>query len=45
MMYIGMYKLSFRVYKAVGHAMEDIVMANLIYQRAKQQGVGCLTTL
>jgi alanine dehydrogenase len=28
------------VYKAMGHAVEDLVTANLIYQRAKQQGVG-----
>lgn len=28
------------VYKAMGHAMEDMVTANLVYQRARQQGVG-----
>lgn len=28
------------VYKAMGHAIEDMVAANLIYQRAKQQGIG-----
>jgi ornithine cyclodeaminase/thiomorpholine-carboxylate dehydrogenase len=28
------------VYKAMGHAMEDLVAANLIYQRAVQEGRG-----
>jgi alanine dehydrogenase len=28
------------LYKAMGHAVEDLVTANLIYQRAKQQRVG-----
>jgi alanine dehydrogenase len=28
------------VYKAMGHAMEDMVTANLVYQRARQQGIG-----
>jgi alanine dehydrogenase len=28
------------VYKAMGHAVEDLVTTNLIYQRAKQQSVG-----
>jgi alanine dehydrogenase len=28
------------VYKAMGHAVEDLVAANLIYQRARQQGLG-----
>ena len=33
------------VYKAMGHAMEDMVTANLVYQRARQQGVGQLVRL
>ncbi len=28
------------VYKSMGHAMEDLVAANLIYERAKQRGAG-----
>lgn len=28
------------IYKAMGHAMEDMVTANMIYQRARQRGVG-----
>ena len=28
------------VYKAMGHAMEDLVAAQLVYERAKAQGVG-----
>jgi ornithine cyclodeaminase/thiomorpholine-carboxylate dehydrogenase len=28
------------VYKSMGHAVEDLVAANLVYQRAKQQGIG-----
>lgn len=28
------------LYKAMGHAMEDLVTAALIYQRARQQGIG-----
>jgi alanine dehydrogenase len=28
------------VYKAMGHAIEDLVTANLIYQQAQQQGIG-----
>ena len=27
------------IYKAMGHAMEDMVTANMIYQRAQQQGM------
>lgn len=33
------------IYKAMGHAMEDMVAANLVYQRARQQGVGQLVRL
>jgi alanine dehydrogenase len=33
------------VYKAMGHAMEDMVAANLVYRRARQQGVGQLVRL
>ena len=33
------------VYKAMGHAMEDMVTANLVYKRARQQGVGQLVRL
>lgn len=33
------------VYKAMGHAMEDMVTANLVYQRARQQEVGQLLRL
>ncbi len=33
------------VYKAMGHAMEDLVVANLVYRRARQQGVGQLVRL
>ncbi|HEY6540204.1 MAG TPA: ornithine cyclodeaminase family protein [Ktedonobacteraceae bacterium] len=28
------------IYKAMGQAMEDMVTANLVYQRARQQGIG-----
>jgi ornithine cyclodeaminase/alanine dehydrogenase-like protein (mu-crystallin family) len=28
------------VYKAMGHACEDLAAASLVYQRAKQEGVG-----
>ena len=28
------------IYKAMGHAMEDMVTANIVYQRARQQGIG-----
>ncbi|HKV57499.1 MAG TPA: ornithine cyclodeaminase family protein [Ktedonobacteraceae bacterium] len=28
------------VYKAMGHAMEDMIAANLVYQRAREQGIG-----
>mgnify|MGYP001110048728 CR=1 FL=1 len=28
------------VYKSMGHAMEDLIAGNLVYRRAKQQGVG-----
>jgi ornithine cyclodeaminase/thiomorpholine-carboxylate dehydrogenase len=33
------------VYKAMGHAVEDLVTANLIYQRAKQQSIGQIVKL
>ncbi|HVY42428.1 MAG TPA: ornithine cyclodeaminase family protein, partial [Hyphomicrobiaceae bacterium] len=33
------------VYKSMGNAMEDMVVANLVYQRAKQQGVGRIIDL
>ena len=33
------------VYKAMGHAVEDLVTANLIYQRARQQGIGQIVKL
>ena len=28
------------IYKSMGHAMEDLVAANLVYQKAIQQGIG-----
>ncbi len=37
--------LDITIYKAMGHAMEDMVTANLVYQRARQQGVGQLVKL
>jgi alanine dehydrogenase len=33
------------IYKAMGHAMEDMVTANLVYQRARQQGAGQMVRL
>ncbi len=33
------------IYKAMGHACEDLVAASLIYQRARQAGVGRTVTL
>ena len=33
------------VYKAMGHACEDMAAANLVYQRARQDGVGQRVTL
>ncbi len=33
------------IYKAMGHAMEDMVTANLVYQRARQLGLGQLVRL
>ena len=33
------------VYKAMGIAMEDMVAANLAYERAKQEGVGAYIVL
>jgi alanine dehydrogenase len=33
------------VYKAMGHAMEDMITANLVYRRARQQGIGQVVRL
>jgi len=33
------------IYKAMGHACEDMAAASLVYQRAKRDGVGRLVTL
>ena len=33
------------IYKAMGHAMEDMVTANMVYQRARQQGIGQIIRL
>lgn len=33
------------IYKAMGHAMEDMVTANMVYQRARQQGIGQIVRL
>jgi ornithine cyclodeaminase/thiomorpholine-carboxylate dehydrogenase len=33
------------VYKSMGHAIEDMVAANLVYQRATQQGIGHVVEL
>lgn len=33
------------VYKAMGHAMEDMVTANMIYRRARKQGIGQVVRL
>jgi ornithine cyclodeaminase/alanine dehydrogenase-like protein (mu-crystallin family) len=33
------------VYKSMGHAAEDMAAASLVYQRAKEQGIGRLVTL
>lgn len=33
------------IYKAMGHAMEDMVTANMVYQRARQQGIGQVVRL
>lgn len=33
------------VYKAMGHALEDMAAAHLVYQRAKQNGIGRTVTL
>ena len=33
------------VYKSMGNAMEDMVVANLVYRKAKEQGVGGLIEL
>jgi ornithine cyclodeaminase/thiomorpholine-carboxylate dehydrogenase len=33
------------VYKAMGHAMEDLVAANIVYQNARARGVGQIVEL
>ena len=33
------------IYKAMGHACEDMAAASLIYQRARQEGVGSMVSL
>jgi len=33
------------VYKSMGHAVEDMVAANLVYKRAKKEGVGIVVNL
>ena len=33
------------IYKAMGHACEDLAAASLVYQRARQEGVGQMVTL
>jgi ornithine cyclodeaminase/thiomorpholine-carboxylate dehydrogenase len=33
------------VYKSMGHAMEDMVAANLVYKRAKKEGAGKVVSL
>jgi ornithine cyclodeaminase/thiomorpholine-carboxylate dehydrogenase len=33
------------VYKAMGHAMEDMVAAHLVYQQAKREGIGQIIRL
>src|SRR5215510_9018286 len=33
------------VYKSMGHAMEDLVAANLVYKRAKEEGAGRVLNL
>lgn len=33
------------IYKAMGHAMEDMVTANMVYQLARQQGIGQIVRL
>lgn len=33
------------VYKAMGHAMEDMVAANLVYRRAREQSIGQMVRL
>jgi len=33
------------VYKSMGHAIEDLVAADLVYQRAKAEGLGTLIKL
>jgi len=33
------------VYKAMGHACEDMAAASLVYRRAKQEGVGSTVSL
>jgi len=33
------------IYKAMGHALEDMVTANMVYQRARQRGIGQMVRL
>ena len=33
------------IYKAMGHACEDMAAASLVYRRAQEQGVGVFVTL
>jgi ornithine cyclodeaminase/alanine dehydrogenase-like protein (mu-crystallin family) len=33
------------VYKAMGHASEDMAAASLVYRRAKQEGAGRMVSL
>jgi alanine dehydrogenase len=33
------------VYKAMGHVIEDIVAAEIVYRRARERGVGRTITL
>jgi ornithine cyclodeaminase/alanine dehydrogenase-like protein (mu-crystallin family) len=33
------------IYKSMGHAMEDLVAANLVYQKALEQGIGSVFEL
>jgi ornithine cyclodeaminase/alanine dehydrogenase-like protein (mu-crystallin family) len=28
------------IYKSMGHAMEDLAAANLVYRKAREQGIG-----
>jgi ornithine cyclodeaminase/alanine dehydrogenase-like protein (mu-crystallin family) len=33
------------IYKSMGNAMEDMVAANMVYRRAKEQGIGRIVEL